>query len=107
LLRDPQVLFVVERLLLLIAKLSVNNSPYILLPKKSISDSTKMSEAQLQKCQQEQYILQEELNALKDAMNPTDASKEVIAYIQKQPDPFLSSNNEWANSDSGGCCNIM
>jgi len=68
-----------------------------------------MSDNTLQKLREERDLLGKELDLLKKAIKPQEASEKIVAHIKKAEDPFcVPQDNEWATAgDTGKCCIVM
>ena len=77
----------------------------------AISRKQQLKEQQMQdeitRLEEEKTFLEADIQKIEDAMDPSAAAAEIIAFVQKGQDPFNSPDNDWAKPEGGGCCIIM
>lgn len=57
--------------------------------------------------EEEKKFLTADIEKIENAMDPSAAAAELIAFVQKKQDPFNSPENEWAKPEGGACCIVQ
>ena len=77
----------------------------------SVSRKQALKEQQMQdeinRLEEEKKFLAADIQKIESAMDPSKAAAELIAFVQKDQDPFNSPENDWAKPEGGGCCIIQ
>lgn len=62
---------------------------------------------EIARLEEEKKFLGADVQKIENAIDPQAAAAEIIAFVQKDPDPFNSPENDWAKPEGTGCCIIQ